>query len=448
MSKIPSLKDWLAVTNGGVLSVRSKQLKALDTALENYWKARDNELPTDLKPLRDALANWIGYKGPDWRNSQRNAPPKRIVEQLYDVLDTGSFSKEDLAAFKEQDEKRRERLVFLFAGTKFVSASKYEGQIMGRAETLSEVMAGIWRSAGRPAAKFAGPSVGAVAAGGAVVGIDVAVADMLKDMCDTSSLDEAGRILLEVTGVSAAEVIKTFAECLPLLGLATSAVQMFKSSGQAARAAMRAFEIGRRTGFILPGGDVAEAFKALHLLLRREAMNEARTAAIDASAFGARLALHAVDGGIGSSAAITVSSLVVKGIIMMRNAYRFNKATRAANQILSDRNNLDSRMFGVFPLLGCYMLLMCDTFEIVNMVRTEQARNGVVRFGTLGFKEQIEWIKRKHLDPVLATAAECISKSPLLLLDAQNQALFSKGTRLMHKEYKGKIPVYRTPEPN
>jgi hypothetical protein len=70
MSKIPGLKEWLTVTNGGILSVRSKELKALDKALEKYEKARNNELPTELEPLRDALVKWIDKEGALWRTSR------------------------------------------------------------------------------------------------------------------------------------------------------------------------------------------------------------------------------------------------------------------------------------------------------------------------------------------------------------------------------------------
>jgi hypothetical protein len=415
MSKIPSLKEWRTATNGGKLSVRSKQLKALDKALEDYWTMVDSELPTDLKPVREALVRWIEYKG-DWRNSQRNASPKRIVEQLYDALNSNSLSKEDRAAFEAQDLWRRQRLALLFAGTKLVKRADYEEQIIGKADTAWQAFKNFVNVAVVKPTKKGAPLLAPVAAGGAVVGIDIAVADMLKDFCDTSSLDEASKILLEVSGVSAAEMITTFSQCLPLLGLATSAVQTFKSTGQAARAAYRASDIGRRNGFILPGGDIAEAFKALHLLLRREAMNQARTAAIDASAFGARLALHSVDAGIGSSVAVTAGSLLLKAINTIRNACRFYKAAKVANEILSNPYNLDAKIS--------------------------------VQFGSLAFKEQIEWIKRKHLDPVLRAAAEYVSKSPAILLDAENRALFSVGTRLRHKEYKGKIPVYRFPQPN
>jgi hypothetical protein len=441
MSKIPSLKEWRTATNAGKLSIRSKQLKALDTALENHWKMVDSELPTDLQPVREALSNWIGLKGPDWRKSERNAPPKRIVEQLYDSLDRSALSDKDREAFQWQDEQRKQRIALVFEGTQFVNRKAY-----------FRYAEGDWRAVGDDFKRLGGWIKGqakgkgkSLAGGAAVAGIDIAVANWLKATCDTENLDEASQMLMEISGVSAAEAITTFAECLPLIAVAASAIQMLNSAVQAARAAHRATKMKRKTGFILPGGDIVEAFEALRRLLQREAMNQATIAAIDAGSFGTRLALHGADGGIATNAAVTAGSMVAKIIAKIGRYMWAKKEAMAANEALR-LGDLNSSLFGRFPLLGCYMLLMCDTFEIVNMVRTEQAQNGTVRFGTLAFKEEVQWIKRKHLDPVLAAAAECVANSPFLLLDKERRALFSKGARLMHKKYEGKVGQYPVPE--
>src|SRR5579871_669736 len=69
MSDIMSHARWMKYTSGGVTSIRSSQLKAIDAALSRYQGAptRDN-----LDTLRTAIVAWMQKEGPNWKSSVRN----------------------------------------------------------------------------------------------------------------------------------------------------------------------------------------------------------------------------------------------------------------------------------------------------------------------------------------------------------------------------------------
>ena len=86
MSDLISHRDWLKLTDGGLTSIRSSELKAIDAALKTYETA-----PT--APNRDAimraLVRWFQKEGPNWKNSVRNK--RNAVDTLHRQLigDTG-----------------------------------------------------------------------------------------------------------------------------------------------------------------------------------------------------------------------------------------------------------------------------------------------------------------------------------------------------------------------
>jgi hypothetical protein len=89
---IPTLKDWTAGTSKGLLSKRGTRLKALDSAIENYHKARS-------ATTRDAV-------GEAWENWKKNHPEifgdkgsQRNKNAMLDLLEA-EFSPEGLEKIK------------------------------------------------------------------------------------------------------------------------------------------------------------------------------------------------------------------------------------------------------------------------------------------------------------------------------------------------------------
>src|SRR5215471_10102112 len=69
MTDIMTHARWMKYTYGGVTSVRSSQLKAIDTALSRYQGAPSQD---NLDKLRSAIVGWMQKEGPNWKSSVRN----------------------------------------------------------------------------------------------------------------------------------------------------------------------------------------------------------------------------------------------------------------------------------------------------------------------------------------------------------------------------------------
>lgn len=87
-----SSQHWKKQTTRGLMTPRSKKLKAIDDAFVDYENAvkRNQGTTQALTKLFDALMDWVGKKGAQWRNSTRNSKlevgGKGTVEALLEQL--------------------------------------------------------------------------------------------------------------------------------------------------------------------------------------------------------------------------------------------------------------------------------------------------------------------------------------------------------------------------
>jgi hypothetical protein len=79
------------------------------------------------------------------------------------------------------------------------------------------------------------------------------------------------------------------------------------------------------------------------------------------------------------------------------------KETRRANTLLAKPDILDFRLFDAYPLLGCYMLAGATLSDIMNMA--------MVEFGGYGWMDDVEYIKKTHIDPVRKKSFDLIRAS-------------------------------------
>ena len=78
MSDIMPYGRWMKYTYGGVTSIRSSQLKAIDAALSGCHGSPTTE---NLDRLRTAIVGWMQKEGPRWKSSVRNR--YRAVDDLH-----------------------------------------------------------------------------------------------------------------------------------------------------------------------------------------------------------------------------------------------------------------------------------------------------------------------------------------------------------------------------
>lgn len=467
MPDIPSYNDWIRDTALGVMSPRSGELKAVDNALRDYW---NTPVGGGRQPKRNALsaalANWIGTKGPEWRKNERNRPPVRMVERLYDALNTTMYTRADLDAFEFQDEARRKKIETLFRGKEIVW--KVTNPAKEVKQTHKDLMAGMgpngkkWAMDPDSAKNLAairkqqqtqsnnrvtydngrGNFVRGIADAGFDSGFGIASIEtgqlnwageqrfglggvastpgdfhtMLHDMAGgTASSSDINWHLMQTLGMSAHQLA---ADVTPIVSNVCSGVKVLIAWGKVCLAAYRQYKIDTHSSFVMPGGDVAEGFKGMQKLLDRKVWAETREAGLQTADFATRTVLTFTDGGAVSSTAVGVAFTLAKFLHRLGMLLREYAETRDARKLLAKPGNLDSSLFSAYPLLGCYMLLCSDTDEIINMVRTEQMRKGAIKFGDPAWRQQVEWVKRDHLDPVLERAAELVYFSPFRVRDS------------------------------
>jgi hypothetical protein len=461
MPDIPSYNDWMKHTALGIMSPRSTQLKAVDTALRDYWNtpAGAGRQPK-RRALGDALANWIGTKGPKWSDSERNKAPERIVDRLYNALNTSLFNEADLEAFTFQDEMRRKRLHDLFRGKeiawKVLNPAKDAKEVyaeLKRGRTTSKDAAAIKKGLAKKTARRAtyepgkwtfardvsspvieaGLDIDAIKKGTLNKGTLDSVAaqrfglegaaqthhafhEMLHDLWGGNALpSEISGHLMSTLGVDAKTLVANVA---PIISNICSGIGVLVAWGKVWLADHQRDVVKRQTGFIMPGGDIMEGFKALQVVLDRVVTSETTQAGLQTADLATRTVLSFTDLGVASSTAVGIAFTLAKLLHKLYLLGREYAETSVARKLLANPDNLDSRLFAAYPLLGCYMLLGSDTSELINMVRAETMRKGAIRFGDLAWKEQVVWIKKYSLDPVLERAAELVYSSPFLLRDA------------------------------
>ena len=443
---IPSQKEWLDGTNRGVLSVRSAELRAIDQALGNYWIAPAPMRQRARNDLAAAMARWIGKEGPQWRDNPRNAPPGRMVERLYNSLNTSMFSEADLEAFAFQNEQAWraikelfmnlevvDRFQFLIAQTaadnkrEVVSKWQYFKTMVKSAKTgVGENKATIARQA-IPAASAVGRGVIDVTTpDGAKVSIGPAIINLFQSLRpDDMSQTSFEAVVLEVMGESLASVAQAVVEAIPILGLGASAVSVMNDWRKVIVADNEISTVRNSAPFLMPGGEIADALAALesHLVgLRRYTFAKA---GISSTALSSKLVALAADGGAVTSAAISTASLLASFIVLLKK-HLYNVAMRdRCNQALDSADFF--KTLGKSPLLGCYILLLQDTSQIINLVRAEKMRKQAVKFGSLGWKEEVEWIKKKHIDPIRKIAAQVVAESKFVLRDKYTRRFYLLG---------------------
>jgi hypothetical protein len=461
MPDIPSYNDWMKHTALGFMSPRSIQLQAVDTALRDYWNtpAGAGRQPK-RRALGDALANWIGTKMPEWRTSQRNKPPERIVERLYDALNTTLFTDLDLDAFTFQDEVRRKQVQNLFLGKeiawKVLNPAKDAKEVyaeLKRGRTPSKDAADIKKGLAKQTARRATYEPGkwtlARDVSSPVIEAGLGIDAIRKGMLNKGTLDSVAaqrfgldgaaqahhdfhemlhdlwggmatpsEISWHLMGTLGVDAKTLAADVTPIVSNVISGVKVLIAWGKVGMAAYRRYKVNCQTGFIMPAGDIMEGFKALQVVLDRVVTSETTQAGLQTADLATRTVLSFADLGAASSTAVGVAFTLAKLLHKLYLLGREFAETRDARKLLANPDNLDSRLFAVYPLLGCYMLLCSDTDAIINMVRAGKMRKGAIRFGDLAWKEQVVWVKKYSLDPVLERAAAMVYSSPFFLRDA------------------------------
>jgi hypothetical protein len=232
------------------------------------------------------------------------------------------------------------------------------------------------------------------------------------------------QVVWEVMGETLDGAVKLMMEAVPFVGLGISAVKMFRTWSNLAKAENQKRQARIGKDFVMPGGEIATALEAIEKHLAHLAKYARVDAANQSATFGAKLAGTFTDLGIVTGAAVTAASLLVTAAAMIAKVLYERKQTAILRRSL-ENGSLD--VLVEHPLLASYVLLISDASDIINMVRAGRRRAGAVQFGNLGWKEEVEWIKPRYIDPILKSAAQIVASSNLILMDMYTRTFYLNG---------------------
>lgn len=435
---IPSYAEWKQQTNLGTFSVRSMKLRAVDSALEAYEKNKNNSgLKNKLiSDIWIALWEWgQGKPGNDCRNSSRNRSPTLIVTQLLQAVNEAPvWTQQDLEIFRWQEEQRRLRVRTIFSDKQirwkaFDTKKEVEQARLGLknpqtlkgkqhvpdADAVARAKANLafddrWNERtqqGKAAGARAVLSVGAEAA---------SLHHMILNICGGSTAP------LACLGTSVSHMA---ADMIPVISTITSGAKLIVAWTQAAIAAWQQSSTHGHVDYLSEEDDIAAALAALERMPNRRTNETLTQATIQTADFATRSACLFVDFGTASSTAVGAVSNLAK---LVHKLYLFSRELKEmsnAKKILSNRDSLGPKMFEVYPLLGCYMLCCSDTGELVALSRSLPLKAKSVQFGGVGWKYNVQYLKKDHIDPVLERAVDLIQASPFVI---PNMAMHVKNT--------------------
>jgi len=403
MAELMSHKEWMKLTYGGVTSLRSSKLKAVDTALARYEKSPDAD---HKKVVHKAFMAWMMDKGGDWKNSVRNS--KNAVDTLYKQL-TGHAAPGaalDVEGMKAMEGEAERLMQELFGGASITWKNAFRVKVNSdlvnpSKESFITYLPVNQYKASASTNKFglAGNTAGAVVAG-----------KTLKSMAEGSGQGATGAMISKlVTQVvppgAQLEVMKavqmlvpTFqaqfaAAVVPLGGILIAAGTTLWNTGNALHKQYGVVQTGMHRDRSLAGAEGLAAINALIRILERERNADIYSASVSVCELGGKIAGLAIDGGMATNTAVGLAANVAKLLNIVRIVYQDVSEKNAANKLIQwGHGSIGIDVFETCPLLGCYLICCLPTSALMALIMN--------RFGQAGWMDMAERTASHHIDPL------------------------------------------------
>lgn len=432
MATIPTYDEWMKTTKLGVMSPRSSEFEAIDRALRKFEADRNGPA---LQALHTAFNAWKRTK-PDWKSSERNKGQilERLNEAIRERLGPLGSGPVDPIAMAALEEARRTAIRRLFEG-KHV-AFKYGATTVEAKNSMQQLLRDANAVTGGGASR-------AIRGGVASIPSPVSLPTAPESFRPvTAALDAMiGKFFDEAaTAVVRPLIIRSFggdvvASMVPVLGLFKNASEVIYSWGVLGKKKYDEVTTkGHRAWIGEKGSDAAAAFVALESLLDDATKHAAIGAVRTTTTFAAKSALALADGGAVSGPVLSVADAIARMTHQLWKLGTEYRETKRANEILAASvarpQLLGLDLVSVYPLLGCYLLTCSSLSDVVNMAN--------VQFGASMWKEDIEWMKKTHIDPVREKARGFIDASifhvpgltPMVKAGTFDTAMWAKKTVL------------------
>ena len=393
---IPTLQQWLRDTElKGFLKTRSSLLKDVDKSIKAY-NDPGGRTPENVGAIRVALTKWIESKGDGWETNERNAPPRKPVSALFDLVTAlkAKLPKEEQDALRSLVDQQKTLLYRNFSTARLAIAGfAAAGDLRFAKDKVQE------------AARAAGSAPKSMAASV----LSPETMKLVNEMFG-SQIHQAQAFvqwIVQETGTQVlAEAAHSVLDMLPVISVVAGAAKVL-SQGAATLYSLYPMATTAYHAKGVAQGAPSVAVDAMMSILRRELANNATKTAITTAGFAANTALHAAKG-VGAVVAPAVGAattaaqaarVVTMFALQVREAVLMHKALKSPQTIGFDT-------LRQCPLLGCYLLLGASDSELLAITWSE--------FGQAGWMNEVT-DALKHLKPLMDTAADVIRRAPFKL---------------------------------
>ena len=225
---------------------------------------------------------------------------------------------------------------------------------------------------------------------------------------EEGEMEDFNGIMAEELAVFASNSVLSIASLYtPYLSTVFAGKDMIKQWVNVAVEGHKAYTQKRTIPCDLLPGDAQAAGKAVRQLIVRNRNNSARLATINTVKFSVDVAATAGGFGAGGAAAGPITGAAAAGAKLANSLYLMGldyHEMKGANDLLKS-NTLPSaeKLFGVYPLLGCYLIAGADDSDLLFFFMPEM--------GQKGWMDKIEEQKKRTLGPLQDEARRYINDS-------------------------------------
>jgi len=388
MSDIMSHARWMKYTYGGVTSIRSSQLKAIDAALGRYHGAPTQE---NLDKLRTAIVGWMQKEGPNWKSSVRNR--YHAVDDLHKQsmgIPVPPREASEIIGFSYVRAESRTIVDDLFRG----ATMDWKPGILPK---LADNKFGLSLNAADAAKNAASlkPSSAGVAA---------KATEMAQKAFDTLvPYTVAGEVGLALARVMPHFMKELVASMVPFAAIPTTGAVAVYNGIQTIYREYLIDDVRTHQARSLSADEPAAAIQALIRMLERERNYYAYSASVSLAAFVGQLTGVLVDGGTVSTAAVGLASNVAKLANIIRIIVEDVKEKSAANKKMHSMQ-VTGEIFNTCPLVGAYLILCVPTSVMLNTVFDRIAEH------EHGWRGDVERTVQRHLIPLQNAARRVVQE--------------------------------------
>lgn len=392
---IPSFQTWMTETKLGVTRPRSSQLKEIDDAIQLYERTKND---ANLFRIKNAYEDWKRSKGPAWKASDRNkgGAITRLDQELAKVdyrtyqLTGNRFTMEELKALAYMGSERKKVIANVFQGKEvtFRNSPKAVKQAVTDAAEQVKTKCTDAKSflQGKGKKSTLSPAEAA----------QKKLEEMAKAMFAVDTLESIGSLGGFIVDI----VTKCGVSVAPVVGHIKDGYDLFTGWAKAAKALHDQYSIGNRA-YVIETGVPAAAFQGLKTCLVDETKNQAAAASIATTSFALKTGLAFADGGAISGPVVGAANAVASLSLQLYWLATEWKATKAINTALA-AGKLDISLFRTYPLMGCYLMTSATFSDLIP----------IECFGTPGWMDYVETLKKRKFDGIYDAATGLIDKSP------------------------------------